>query len=217
MLKTKPKKAWLYIFIKPKVTIRKIVEFDPNYGLLFLSWIFGFALLSSNLIFFINKINSLLLITLITITSPLIGYLLFSMFSWFLFKTGKWLKGKGSFKEIRAAYAWSNITQIIYCSIIIIFISLLTTNFFLEDTNKLTNLCPTVFFIIISLIFIIIYTWTSLILFISLAEVQKFSILRAILNLFLAIITMTIIIICLSGIMLFLIMLLISSFFKIFS
>jgi hypothetical protein len=35
------------------------------------------------------------------------GLLFFILFSWLYFKVGKLLKGKGTFREVRASYAWS--------------------------------------------------------------------------------------------------------------
>src|SRR3972149_1436669 len=100
---------WFKIWIHPKRTVRRIVDTDPNYRLLCLSTIYGFPFLlqlaqSLSLSFFITW-PLILLASLIL--APFIVYLGISVMSGLYSWVGKWLGGRGDFKDVRTAVAWS--------------------------------------------------------------------------------------------------------------
>ncbi|KPK32678.1 MAG: hypothetical protein AMS24_03465 [Chlamydiae bacterium SM23_39] len=188
----KPKNPWISILTKPKSTIRKIVDFNPNYRLLILSWIYGFYITTSiaqNMKFLISKWDLFPIVVLLIILAPIFGYLSFSIFSWFVFKIGKWIDGKGSFKEIRASIAWATVPLIVNVLISIFFISFFKKDFFIGPAKEyLVKLDMFLLIFIALLIQITTIIWFYVIYFNALAEVQKFSVLKAFLNVFLTII-----------------------------
>jgi len=46
------------------------------------------------------------------ILSPLWGYIIFSISSYFIYFSGKWISGEAKYKEVRSAIAWSNVPMI---------------------------------------------------------------------------------------------------------
>lgn len=182
---------WITMWAKPKETIRKIIKINPNHNLFVLSIIYGFGSLLSLAqglaIGFHYNLITILIGALIL--SPIWGYLVFSISSFFIFLTGKWLKGQGKFKEIRCAIAWSNLPMIINLFFWIILFFLFKEDIFKDFSNsivfsdfqKITLFGILVFQLIISIWILVLYIN-------SLAAVQKFSIGKSILNIIIGII-----------------------------
>lgn len=106
---------WLKMWVKPRETIREIIKFDPKYRLYLLSGIYGFATI-------LHFAQNFSLGATLPWGTILLGALVFSVFvgllgfliagkliQW----TGRWLGGTGSFNQIRAALAWSNVSNIV--------------------------------------------------------------------------------------------------------
>ncbi len=182
---------WLSMWTQPKSTIRSIVDYDPNYRLYVLSAIYGLVSLISTFQSFALglKINFFLLLLLCLIVAPLWGYIVFSISSFFIHLTGKWLKGQAKYKEVRASIAWSNIPMIgnliLWCILLFIFKQDLLKDF--PASYEITNPQKTILFGIL-LSQLILSIWVLVLYINSLAEVQKFSVGKAILNIILAVI-----------------------------
>ncbi|NGX34987.1 MAG: hypothetical protein K1060chlam1_01353 [Candidatus Anoxychlamydiales bacterium] len=182
---------WLKMWVKPKFTIRKIVDYNPNFRLFFLSTIYGFvSLLSSSQSFALgNTLHFFLVLLISLIIAPLWGYIAFSVSSFFIFVTGKWLKGKAKFTEVRSALAWANAPMIVN---VVLWILLLII--FREDILKdfpegfVLTKADRVLIFLISLCQLVISIWIIVLYINALAEVQKFSIGRAVLNIVIAIV-----------------------------
>jgi hypothetical protein len=180
---------WVNMWFRPRSTIRSIVEFSPNYGLKVLSFIYGFASLLSlaqtfSLGFFVSFTY---LMILMLIAAPFWGYFIFTFVSWVVYRSGRWLKGRASHKEVRAVLAWSNIPMtvnlLIWASLIYVFRGTLFQGF--PGTYLLVGKMFYLLFAL-SVTQMIMGIW-SLVLYINaLAEVQGFSIVRAIGNLLIA-------------------------------
>ena len=180
---------WLTIFTKPRMTIKAIVEFNPNFRLLWLAGIYGFCSLLGIVQNFGMGENQRLIFTIwpILLLAPLWGYLLFSFSSFFVFIAGKLLKGQGSFKAVRAAYAWSNVPLIVNVFLWVLLISVFGFGLFSESVLR-GMLTPASSFFLMGVIFaqLVFSVWSLILYIISLAEVQQFSILRTLVNVFLA-------------------------------
>src|SRR3990167_1606988 len=180
---------WFQILIKPRQTIAEIVKKNPDHRIWWLAFIYGFSsILSSFQSTSMGIQISLPLIFLLAIIiAPFWGYICFTIWSWVITFTGKWLKGQGGFKEVRCAYAWSNVPIVIN-----IFLWFLLA--FLFGDALFTNYSGTAAFTqtqITSLLIIFILrisaaVWGLVIYLNALAEVQKFSVLRAIGNVILS-------------------------------
>lgn len=182
---------WISMWTKPKDTIRKIVDVNPNYKLFTLSSIYGFvSLIGSSQSFSLGeKLNTFLILISCIILAPLWGYLIFSSASYFIFFTGKWFKGIAKYSQIRCAVAWSNVPMIVN-----LFIWLMLFMVFKGDilkdfpVNYAFSNFERVFLFIMMLAQLGISIWIIILYVNSLAEVQKFSVGKAILNLLIAIV-----------------------------
>jgi hypothetical protein len=177
-------KPWLEIWTKPRKTIRYIVERNPNYRLFWLCLIYGFpslfALAQSQMLgLHINFIPLLLILALI---APFWGYLFFSFFSWAVYKTGKWLGGQAPYTHLRAAFAWSNVPALINVFIWFVLLSIHGPNLFkgiiiYPEYDHIGIIVMMALFAIQ----VVLAVWGLVLYFNALAEVQYFSVGRAIL------------------------------------
>ncbi|HEU63929.1 MAG: hypothetical protein KR126chlam4_00769 [Candidatus Anoxychlamydiales bacterium] len=182
---------WLKMWVKPKTTIRKVVDYNPNFRLFFLSAIYGFvSLLSSSQSFALGTtFHFFLVLFLSIIIAPLWGYIVFSVSSFFIFFTGRWLQGKAKYKEVRSAIAWSNAPMIVN---VVLWILLLFI--FREDILRdfpatfVFSKAQRVFLFLILLCQLVVSVWIIVLYINALSEVQKFSIGKAILNILIAIV-----------------------------
>ena len=180
---------WLKIFVKPRQTIRAIVDFNPNFRLFVLSAIYGFcSLLGVAQNFGLGDRKETLVAMLpLLLLAPVWGYLVFSFSSWFVFIMGKLLKGQGTYRQVRAAYAWSNVPLIVNVLLWVLLIVIFRSSLF-SETAMQGLLTQGGSLILIGVVFaqLIFSLWGLVIYVISLSEVQHFSILRTLVNLFLS-------------------------------
>jgi hypothetical protein len=177
------------ILTKPKETILKVVKIDPNYKLWILCFIYGFVSILgfAQSISLGHKLNFFLIILSCLIFAIVWGYIAFSVSSFFVYITGKWLKGVANYKSIRAAFAYSNVPMIINVLIWIVLIFIFQDKVFKDFPTSyiLTKFEMIVLFtslfiqLIISIYVIVLYINT-------IAAVQNFSILRSIFNIILS-------------------------------
>jgi hypothetical protein len=162
---------------------------NPNQSLWWLAAIYGFSSLlntfQSMMLGF--KVSLLGIFLLAAVFSPLWGYISISIWSWVVSLTGKWIKGVGEFKAVRAAYAWSCVPLIanipLWFILAFLFGQQLFVNF--SDSQALSQAQVALLFLIL-LIRIVAAIWSIVIYLNALAEVQRFTILRAISNVIIA-------------------------------
>jgi uncharacterized membrane protein len=130
------------------------------------------------------SLNFIILFSLI-LSIP-IGYVVFNVLSAFYFWLGKLIKGRGRFKEIRAAAYWSNVPMVITCLIWIILIFFHGNSLFIAGYERKLIGTAAALNIGLGVIQIIIGIWGFIILLHTLGEVQGFSAWMALLNLVLA-------------------------------
>jgi hypothetical protein len=187
---------WLNIWIKPRSAIRSVIEKKSSYGLLVISAFYGF----SGLIAFFQgfslgvSLDFYLILAISVIFSPLYGYIIFSIGSFFLYLTGKWLGGSCLYKNVRAAVTWSNYPSIFDAFLWVVLIVIFKTDLFggTLTVDSLNGVQRSIFFTV-GVIQIIIAVWKLVLLFITLSEVQGFSIGKAIVNVILAIVVLFVI------------------------
>lgn len=176
---------WLSIWRHPRATIRHIVAENPNRSLWLLAAIYGF---SSILNLFQSAsmgtaANTFILFVLAVVFAPLWGYVAFSVWGAVVLWTGKLFKGHASFTHIRAAYAWScvpfAVNVVLWLLMMVVFGRELFLNF--PDEHLLTPILISILFCLL-ILKIVLSVWSLVIYFSALAEVQQFSILRAIGN-----------------------------------
>ncbi len=174
---------FLKILVKPRLAIRTLVAYNVNYRFLPLCAIYGFLFLLQTLLnygtaFFIALILSLIL-------SIPVGYVYFNISSLFIFWIGKLIKGKGSFKQVRAATYWTSVPSLLIYLLWITLMILNSQELFVSEGHKESMQIFTIIRGIISLILLVLSIWTFLIFLHALAEVQGFSAWLAFLNAFL--------------------------------
>ncbi len=185
----KDKSPWMTIWTEPRATIRKIVFENPKRALWLLAAVYGFSSLLNSFqsVFLGNQLQVLPIIVIALVLSPIWGYIVFSVWSWVVCWTGKLLKGEGNFQHVRAAYAWSCVPLIVNAALWIVLILLfgrpLFSNF--PQEHFLTNGEATLMFLIL-IVKVVLAIWSLVIYLNALAEVQNYSILRAIGNVLIA-------------------------------
>jgi hypothetical protein len=182
---------WLSMWTKPKSTIRKIVDYNPNFRLYVLSAIYGLVSLisSSQSLALGEKLNFFLILFICLILAPIWGYITFSVSAFFVYFTGKWLKGQANYRQVRASIAWSNVPMIgnliLWIILFIIFKYDILKEF--PGAYPITNVQKTLLFTIL-FAQLVLSIWVIVLYINSLAEVQRFSIGKSILNIIIAIV-----------------------------
>ena len=165
---------WLSIWVKPGQTIRSILNYNVSYRFLAICSILGFFQVLIWYTFFPTVPLTGLLISplpILFILALLFEYLNFTILAAFLYWGGKMLKGKGSFKQIRAAVYWASVPRIAAFGLSILLGLIVVKPILIVGFLSISSIC-----------------WTVVILVCTLVEVQKFSKWRTILNIILAII-----------------------------
>jgi Yip1 domain len=171
---------WVTIWTQPRKTIRVIVENDPKYHFFYLASIYGLQTLLFLMYSFrmFNKENIITILITSIVLSPILGAIFIYYNAWVLHFSGKWLKGKAPFINIRAALSWSKVPNVIP---ILMWFILLT--FSSEIITSPSQSATTLF---IDLISLISGVWILVILIKSVEEVQNFSTWRSIGNIIIA-------------------------------
>jgi hypothetical protein len=176
---------WISIWTHPRATISKIVEENPNRSLWALASIYGFCSLlnlfqSMALGYSVGTVSILFLAI---IFAPLWGWANFGVWSFVVAWTGRWLKGKGEFKNVRAAYAWSCVPFIINVPLWVLMVALFGSQMFANfpDAHLLSDTMVFLLFIIL-VVKVVVAVWSLVIYLNALSQVQHFSMLKAILN-----------------------------------
>lgn len=178
-------KPWLKIWVAPRQVLRGIVHTNPNHGFWILCFIYGFLqAVSLFQIFSFGAAYPLvqLIIGALVLAIPF-GYVSMNVSAFFLFISGKILQGQGSFKEVRAAYAWSKVPEVVNILMIVLMIVCWGKSLFLDSFNEALSYCFG--FLVGRLLLAVQITigiWGLIILFYALAEVQKFAVWLAIIN-----------------------------------
>ncbi len=161
---TSDKNPWLTIWAHPKQTMRHILENYP------LRLIHTFAILGA----FTQVVSGTLAwyswwVTLIIWVSLSIffGLLTLYVFGGLLKWTGGWLKGAGSFQDIRASIAWSQLPVFVFFIIKLILLVLVRGN------------SGSFFY---STVLFVLGIWSIIIFLCCLAEAQRFSFFKALVN-----------------------------------
>src|SRR5579863_10245645 len=176
---------WLSIWTEPRKTIRSIVDTNSKLGFPFLSAVYGLPLA-------FNLIQSLGVSPAVPLWAALIGALLvcpflgmigISICAWFLQVTGRLIGGQGDFPKIRAAVAWSNVPNVVTILMWIVLLGIFGAQIFNKNFSEghFIGYQAGILFLAM-LIETIISVWGFIILLNALAEVQKFSMWRALAN-----------------------------------
>lgn len=183
---------WFSMWIKPRETIAKIVHFNVNYRFGILCYIYGlyysFQVLQQ---LSFGKAMGLPMCILIALAAAFpVGYILLNISSFFLFLLGKVIKGKATFKQIRSANFWSTVPNVLIIVLWIILIIAVGGQAFVMGYEKTLMGAAIYINIGIQLANIVLGLWGFIIFLQALGQVQGFSAWMALLNSFLAGITL---------------------------
>ena len=176
---------WTGMWIRPRETIRQIVETNPGYMYPLLCFIYGFpmALQLAQSFSLGDRFHATGIVIVCLILAIVLGGVMISitaaLFKW----TGKWIGGEGTYQQIRSAVAWSNMPRavniVIWLANLAVFGSKLFRNDFLE-TPFVGNELAFIFFT--AFIQLVVGVWAFIIMLKALGEVQGFSAWKALLN-----------------------------------
>jgi hypothetical protein len=175
---------WLSIWTQPRQTIRQIVNTNPSFQFVPLCMVYGFPILMHLARYFAlgtaMPVWSILLLSIIL--SPIAGFIGLSFWSVLLKWTGRWVGGRSNYLNIRASVSWSNVPNIVNGAIWLLLGLIVGSELFLPGVTGGISMNMAKFVLILSIIQLIAMVWGLVILIMTLAEVQKFSIWKAIAN-----------------------------------
>lgn len=179
---------WLSIWVKPRKTIRALVEYDAGFCFIVMCAIYGFLyMLQISQFLALGQSSSLLIIIILSAVLAIpVGYIVFNISSFFAFLLGKLIKGKGSFKQIRAATYWSTVPMVVVLLFWIFCIVINGNSLFVPGYEKRLVESAATINIVISIAQFALAIWGLIIYLHALGEVQGFSAWMALLNVFLA-------------------------------
>lgn len=190
---------WLSIWTRPRLTIAEIVRTKPSYRFFLFCFIYGFVALlqGAQQADLGTQFSAGPILLVSAIAGFFLGFVFLSISSLLLMWTGRWIKGKGTYHEVRAAVAWSNVPVavdlIIWLALAAVFGPFLFTQdfasvAFLQSSDISALLTPQVVLLIgLGIVRLALNIWSIVILIGSLSQVQGFSIFKAILNILIAV------------------------------
>lgn len=184
------------MWIRPKDTIRSIVEKNPKSGFWWLSLLYGI-----NFMFFLSQVFYLahslpfwgIIVGSLVLATP-VGALLITVYSFLVLWLGKLIKGNADFMQVRAAVSWSVVTNIVNVVVWVIYIIMFGSMVFLPSFNVMHFTgAASVIITICGWATLIAAIWSIVILVQGLGEVQGFSAWMGLLNVVLASVAVTVI------------------------
>ncbi len=177
------------MWLHPRLTVRRIIDTEPTRGFLPLSAIYGFPVLMqvAQTLSLGNTFSWPVILLTAILFSLFVGALGITLSSGLLFWVGKWIGGAGSFKEVRAAVAWSNVPTTVTCLLWIVWTLLYGQSLFFDgfwQAEREVGMFPGLM-AGLTLVQLAASLWSLALLFGALAEVQRFSVWKAALNVFL--------------------------------
>lgn len=186
--KTSP---YVTMWIHPRQTLKKILQSGAKEGFFILAFFYGLVQ-ALNLLQILSTGQDLSLWMNLILSSILalpIGVLYFYISSFFFYYVGKLIKAGGSFLDVRAAMSWANVTQIISGFITFAMALYFQNGFFMKDflMQPFEN-TPLILVTLFLLTQIVLSVWTFVIFVGALAEAQRLSIPKSLLNIALVVI-----------------------------
>lgn len=176
---------WTGMWVRPRETIRAIIQFNPAYMYPFLCVIYGFPMLlqvAQN--FAMGDRYPLAGIVIVSLLlAGIIGALMINISTALFYWTGKWIGGTGTYQTIRAAVAWSNIPNLVNILVWIMNIGVFGDRLFKQnfvETPFVGGELGIIFFS--SIVQLVVGVWAFIIILKALGEVQGFSAWKALLN-----------------------------------
>lgn len=179
------KNPWLKIWVAPRATIRSVIEYNPNYRLGVLSWLYGFPILlhAAQNLSLANQLSLGMILIASIVLALVIGFVGITIGSALLFWTGKWIGGVGTFRQVRAAVAWANVPNVVNCLLWILLTLFFGSKLFYSTFAETAFVGYQLGVVTIAFLTqTVVAIWSFIILLKTLGEVQGFSAWKALLN-----------------------------------
>lgn len=156
------------IWLRPRSTIRQIVDNDPEYGVFALTALSGAALASLDVVgrWVAGEIPLAVVVVFILIAGPVREFAALYIGGWLLLTVGRWLGGSASSPEVRTAIAWSNFPLLAGVAGVLLLSVLDATSGYMD--------------ILAEVVFLLLFLWSLLMLAYCLSAVMRFSLLRSV-------------------------------------
>jgi hypothetical protein len=182
---------WTSVWFHPRETVHMVILNPPRHSWVLL-FCFGFTSILNGIQSFpmLIRWGTIPILIFAVILAPFWGYAFFGIWSWIVQKIGKWLKGQADFNAVRMAYTWSRV-PLIGSAALWVLLAFFYANFIFFGSGPYSASLGVASFLFIVLIGKLVLEIWSLVIFLQmLAEVQQFSILRAIINVVLSALTL---------------------------
>ncbi len=182
-------KPWLSIWVKPKQTVRALINYNVKYRFFVLSLLYGLPTvlqMAQNLsLGSVFSLPAILLVSLIV--SPLLGCIGLLLCTAFLTWTGRWLGGKGAFLEMRCGVSWTNATNLVTVLVWAALIAQFKEVIFYEGFARMPMTVNEASWLsIYFFVQLVVAVWAFVLLLYAVSEVHRFSIGKARLNVVIA-------------------------------
>lgn len=177
--------AWWSIWTQPRRTVQRIVESDARKGVIALAGLAGFheALNRASMRSTADQVDMPVVLLVVAIAGPLVGIVSLYVGGALLHGTGKWLGGKASIENVRAALAWSAVPFILALLLWVPQSLLFGAELFRTETPRM-DASPTLA-LAFGFLGITIWIWYAVVFLKCLGQVQGFSAWKAMANAFL--------------------------------
>ena len=182
-------KPWISIWVKPRQTVRAIINYNVKYRFFLLSLLYGLpTVLQMAQNFSLGSILALPAILLLClIASPLLGALGLVVCSAFLTWTGRFLGGKSTFAEMRCAFSWINATNLVTVAVWVALIAQFKEVIFYEGFVRMPmTVMEATWLSVYFLIQLVVAIWSFILLLQAVSEVHGFSIWKSLINVVIA-------------------------------
>ena len=176
---------WVEIWVRPRETLRALIQTNSTYCFPLLCLIYGFPVLlqmAQNLSLGDRfSLGGIIIGSLILAIVP--GYIMFNLAAGLFYWTGKWIGGTGTFQHIRAAVAWSNVPPVVNGFIWIANMLIFGKRIFSLSFVVMPFMKGEIVVVAVAgLIQLTVAIWAFIILLKALGEVQGFSAWKGLLN-----------------------------------
>lgn len=188
---SKPLKSpWLWMWTRPRETMQSVIDCSPNYGFFILSFLVGLptAMQLAQAYGLAASFSFPVILLFILIAAIPLGALWLCIMGGLLYLTGKWLRGKASFAEARAALAWSSALMWIFFVISCIALLIYYGSSWFTPTWINMPIGQGMMYVALLLwsVHVIAILWSLYVLVHALAQVQGFSIWKSLINIVLS-------------------------------
>lgn len=176
---------WLEMWVHPRETIRAIVKFNVRYLFAVIAAVYGLpVILQFHQNMNIGAETSIWITFLIAlILSPFVGMIALSAMAGLLYWTGKWIGGKASYLQVRAATAWSQVTSLGSIVVWLMMMAVFGADLFSASFGTAPFIGHEVTVLFIGFIIQVVTSIWGIVIFLNaLGEVQGFSSWKALLN-----------------------------------